>query len=92
MRVVLISYDLIGRDETSDDYKRLIEKIKSYGGWAKIHYSFWALQTSLSTKQLRDELAAYVDKNDRLIVIEAGRNAAWRNLANDVSDWLKNSL
>lgn len=28
MPVVIISYDLIGRDETSDDYKRLIEKIK----------------------------------------------------------------
>lgn len=92
MRVLLISYDLRGRDETSEDYKKLIEKIKSYGGWAKPHYSLWALATTKSVATVRDELLPFIDKNDRLLVIEAGKNAAWFGLPDDVSNWLKQNL
>lgn len=36
MTKYLITYDLVGTDETSDDYKALIQQIKTYSIWGKV--------------------------------------------------------
>jgi hypothetical protein len=93
MATFLVTYDLRGTDETSDDYKRLIEKIKSYSTWARPTYSDWIVVTTKSAAQVRDELWAYMDSNDRLLVAAIGAPAAWNgSIANDVSDWMKTNL
>jgi hypothetical protein len=92
MATYLVSYDLRGTDETSDDYKRLIEKIKSYS-WAKVTYSDWMIVTTKTTTQIRDELWAYMDKNDRLLVATVNAPASWAGtIPEDVSDWMKANL
>jgi hypothetical protein len=64
--------DLIGRDEESEDYERLIAKIKTFGAWANVHHSVFLVETSSTPARVRDTLTPYVDKNDKLFVIEVG--------------------
>ena len=84
----IIMYDLCtpGRN-----YQQLYDAIKSYGIWGKITESTWAIVTTQTSEMVRDFLSNYLDKNDRLMVVLSGKNAAWRNaLAN--TDWLKQNL
>jgi hypothetical protein len=92
MQSILITYDLVGTDETSADYKRLIDHIKNgYSNWAKIALSTWVVRTDQSAKQVRDNCDAYLDANDRLFVAVLTGVAAWRNTI-CTSEWLKNNL
>lgn len=92
MTTFLISYDLRGKDETSEDYKRLIDKIKSYSSWARPTYSDWFIVTEKSAESVRDEVKGFIDSNDRLLVTKASAPGAWVGLPDEVSTWLKNNL
>src|SRR6266511_4370198 len=81
----LVSYDLRGTDESSDDYKRLIEKIKSYATWAHPTYSDWIVVTTKTTVELRDELWTLMDSTDRLLVAKVGAPAAWYGLSDQLT-------
>jgi len=91
MTKYLITYDLVGTDETSKDYDRLIEKIKTYGLWGKVQKSVWVVKSSKSASTIRDGLKAIMDSNDRLFVVELGAEGAWMNSICDKS-WLKEFL
>ena len=92
MGVLLISYDL-GSPEDSDDYKELISKIKSYGGYAKPEYSLWLISTDKQTDTVRDELKQYMDSNDKLLVIRVtGVGWASYNLSSNVTQWMKDHI
>lgn len=86
---VWISYDLIGTDEESEDYKRLIDKIKSLGAAKRVEYSLWVVDTDDSPEEVRDALRDYVDADDKLIVMRRVSGSAWKGLPSDVSKWLK---
>lgn len=75
----LITYDLVGTSETSQDYTRLIEAIQSYGTWGKIQKSVFAVRTGKSAKEIFDHLWAYMDSNDRLFIIEVTGHSRWIN-------------
>jgi 5'-3' exonuclease len=92
MRSILISYDLIGTDETSEDYRRLIDHIKTgYSNWAKVLYSAFVVRTTLTPEQVRDNVEGYIDGGDRVFVCELTGVAAWRN-AMCSNDWLQKHL
>lgn len=84
----IIIYDLCNPGR---DYANLISAIKQYSHWGKISESAWAVVTSNNSVQIRDNLKKYVDKNDKLMVIQSGRNAAW-TLASASDLWLKENL
>jgi hypothetical protein len=86
---VWISYDLIGTDESSEDYQRLIAKIKSLGPAKRIEYSLWVVDTEMKPTEVRDALDDYADADDKLIVMRRVGASAWRGLPKDVGDWLK---
>lgn len=90
-RIYSIQYDLLlapGRD-----YTRLIEAIKSLGTtWAKPLLSCFVIVSSLSATQIRDALIPHVDKNDKLLVMQAGPDWAARNLAPEVAEWFKKQV
>ena len=90
MKTFLISYDL-GVPETSDDYRRLINEIKSYPGWAKPLQSVWFIKTVKGVGEVRTHLQKFIDTNDRLLVMDVTASG-WSsyNLQQDVVDWLKN--
>ncbi|MCF3638611.1 hypothetical protein LXM94_01330 [Rhizobium sp. TRM95111] len=82
-----ISYDL---NSPGQDYEPLIAKIKTLGGWAKIHKSFWYVNSSLTPSQAVDALWPLMDKNDTLYVVDATNNvAAWQNLSDEVSSFIR---
>lgn len=82
-----ISYDL---NDPGQNYDRVIESIKSLGEWAKIHYSYWYVNSELSASQACDAVSAVMDHNDSLYVVDATNNhAAWKNLSDKVSNFIR---
>lgn len=83
----IISYDL----RKSRNYDPLYQALKSYGKWARITESTWAVVTTTSAVEIRDRLRKMMDDDDRLFVIKSGTEAAWRN-SRCKSEWLKENL
>jgi hypothetical protein len=88
MTCYIISYDL--RAPTRN-YEQLYAAIKAYGKWAHINESVWAVVTDTNAVGVRDNLARYLDANDRLFVIKSGLEAAWKN-SMCKNEWLKGNL
>lgn len=92
MNTYLISYDL-RVPETSEDYKKLINHIKSYTSWATPLKSVWFIKTSKSVSQIRDDLNTETDANDGILVIDVtGSNWGTIGISNKVTDWMKVNL
>ena len=87
MATYIISYDL----RKKRNYEALYEAIKSYGTWAKVTESTWAVVTSSSAVEIRDHLSEAIDNDDRLFIIKSGVEAAWRNSICK-NEWLKENL
>lgn len=83
----IINYDL----NKEKNYDELIKAIKSYGNWAKILLSCWAVVTTKSAQEVRDHLLQHMDNDDSIFVVKSGREAAWRNVICD-SKWLQDNL
>lgn len=87
MACYIINYDL----RNQKDYDSLISAVKSYGTWAKILKSCWAIVTTKSAVEVRDHLLSYMDADDGVFVVKSGTEAAWRNVECS-NDWLKEHL
>lgn len=87
-----ISYDL---NSPGQDYDEVIKAIKSLGSWAKIHKSFWYVNSPKTAKEACAIVWAKCDKNDTVYVVDATNNSAtWQNIPPDSSkhirdQWLK---
>lgn len=84
----LISYDLCHADR---NYDLLYMAIKRFPCWAKLTESLWAVVTTASSQEIRDYLLRYIDENDRLIIIQSGKSAAWKNVIAS-TQWCKINL
>lgn len=73
---LIITYDLCGEGK---DYDSLIDAIKNYPLWFRITESFWLIFTSDSCISVRDNLASYMDSDDRLFVALLEGSSAWKN-------------
>lgn len=87
MKCYLISYNL----KSERDYTSLYEAIKSYGVWAHILKSTWAIVTDQSAKEIREYLKNFIDQDDKIFVIKSGGEAAWKDVL-CTNEWLKNNL
>ena len=83
----IISYDMA----EGGSYNDLYEAIKSYGTWAKITESTWAVVTDLKAKEIRNDLEQYFPEGSSLFVVKSGTAAAWRNVQCS-NEWLKKHL
>lgn len=88
MTCYIISYDL----HKQKNYDALYKAIKSYGTWAHILESTWAVVTENSASQVRDHLTSHMDSDDEIFVIKSGREAAWRGPDDKITKWLKTNL
>ncbi len=80
---LFISYDLYSPGQ---DYSSVIEEIKNLGSWAKIHKSYWYVNSRLTAEQAAKRVWAQMDSNDSLIIIDAtGHDAYWYNISDKVS-------
>jgi hypothetical protein len=87
MATYIVSYDL----RKQRNYDALYEAIKSYGTWAHILESLWAIVSSRTTSEVRDHLAKFIDSDDGLFVIKSGKEAAWVGVTCN-NEWLKQNL
>lgn len=89
----LITYDLVGTSETSEDYRCLIDAIKGLGTWAKPQKSVFVVATTrfADAPAVRDHLRRYVDDDDRLAVFGLTGGAGWTTTI-CTSDGLKSAL
>lgn len=83
----VISYDLA----EGGNYDELFNHIKSYGYWAHITESTWAVLSTKTASEIRDEIAEHLSEGSRLIVVESANEAAWRNVICR-NKWLKEHI
>jgi len=84
---LFVSYDL---HQPGQNYDTVIAEIKRHGGWAKIHYSLFYLDSAETAEEVAKAVWAKMDANDRLIVIDAKNNdASWYNLDPNVTTYLQ---
>jgi hypothetical protein len=84
-RVLIVSYDLVNPGR---NYEALIQRIKSYGQWARLGGSAYLILTANTPAQARDYLVQALDQNDKLWVGMAPAPSAWRGLPDDVANWI----
>lgn len=83
-----ISYDLMNPGQ---NYQKAINAVQALGSWAKIHQSFWYVNSTYSARQACDAIAAVLDTNDKVYVVDAtNKEAAWNKLPDDVSKHIIN--
>ena len=83
----IISYDMAGEG----NYDTLINHIKSYGTWAHITESTWAVVSQKSATEIRDEVKKHLNNGSRLIVVKSANVAAWSNVL-CTNKWLKENI
>ena len=77
MNTFAISYDL---NKPGQNYESLFARLVQHGAF-RVQLSQWALATTWTAAQLRDDLMRYIDANDRLLVIQIGNWASFNLLA-----------
>lgn len=73
------------------NYSDLYEAIKSYQTWGKITESVWAIVSNNNPNDIATFLHQFIDRNDRLMIIQSSRNAAWYNAIAE-KEWLQQNL
>jgi len=79
MKPFLISYDL---DKPGQNYDGLIARLKQHGAF-RVLLSQWALASTWTAAQLRDDLKTYIDANDRILVTVIADWASYNLMAGD---------
>ena len=87
MPCYVVSYDL----RKSRDYESLYEAIKSYGSWAHVLESTWAIVTDKTHVEVRDHLLEHIDDDDGIFVVKSGGAGAWHSVLCQ-NKWLKDNL
>ncbi len=88
MKNFLISYDL-SMPESREDYRRLIDYIKTFPNWATPLQSVFFVKSDKGVGQIRDELRRFLDNTDKLLVIEVRNHWGTVNVNTKVTDWMK---
>ncbi len=93
MSCYIITYDLVSGPSESRraDYDAIKELIKSYGTWAKITESCYAIVSEKKASEVRDHIKTVLRSSDRLFVLKSSGIAAWSNVICR-STWLKEKL
>lgn len=82
-----ISYDLHQPDK---NYAAVIAKIKTLGNWAKIHYSYWYVNSSHTAAEACNAVWQAMDSDDSLYVVDATNNSAsWQNISAEASAFIQ---
>lgn len=88
-RVYCISYDLF---RPNQEYEKLQEMIKSLGMWWHQTGSVWFVKTSKNIVDTRDCLRPFLDSNDKLFVMEVGKQWAGSGFSKEEYDWVRTNI
>ena len=89
MTTYALAYDLIN-EKGSHDYEPLWAELKRLKGH-RTQYSLWLLSVNNTAKELHDHFKAYLDKDDRLWVLELTKIHHFSNAMAGTNDWIKNN-
>ena len=88
--VYIVTYDLESPHDTSEDYARVIDGLKSmYNIWCHLEKSVWLVETEQTAAQVRDCIKAFLNTSDILFVAKLSGNWGSFNLGSKRNDWLK---
>jgi hypothetical protein len=88
--VFLITYDLTTPNDTSSDYERVIDKIKTLSSaWCHIEKSVWLVDSALNAQEIRDEIKNCLYQSDILFIARLQGNWASWAFGAERNDWLK---
>lgn len=68
MNNLLIAYDL---NAPGQNYEAVTAVIRSLGGWYKLQYSLFYVQTELTMEEAYDRIRVFMDADDKLMVAYA---------------------
>ncbi|QUY51909.1 hypothetical protein [Psychrobacter pacificensis] len=88
MAALLVTYDL---NSPGQKHAKVLEKIKSFGGWARLSESSYAITTSLTPSQVYSQFENLIDANDTIWIITLKKPYSGFGSKN-IIDWLDNSL
>ena len=87
--VHLVTYDLKAPNDTSNDYERVIDGLKStYGKWCHLEKSVWIISTDQTAAEVRDAIKPLLYSSDVLFVGKLTGNWASFNLGEKRVQWL----
>lgn len=82
-----ISYDLY---QPGQNYDGVIAKIKELGSWAKVHKSFWYVNSAYTAEQAVDHIWPAMDARDTIYVVNSTDNSAsWQGISDEVASHLR---
>ena len=87
MSLYCIGYQLVDR---SGMYATLVGEIETHETWWHCLDSTWIIASPKTADQVKDHLQQYIGLNDKLVVVEIARNAAWVGFDKECSDWPTN--
>ena len=82
----IVTYDLV-KEESSADYKPLIDDLKARGG-QKYQLSSWLVNVDATAAAVYDHYNKMIDNNDKLMVLELTRNHKQGGNFQGTSDWI----
>ena len=85
----LVTYDLV-KEETSEDYKPLIDDLKERGAH-RYQASCWLVNLNNTADEVFDHYKAFLDSNDKLLVSELTWNNKQERNFKGTNDWIKNN-
>ena len=88
MAALLVTYDL---NSPGQKHAKVLEKVKSFGGWARLSESSYAITTSLEPNHVYSQFENLLDSNDCIYIISLKRPYSGRG-AEKVNEWLNSNL
>jgi hypothetical protein len=85
-KMKLVTYDL---NTPGQDYPAIHAAIKSLGDCYKPLESTWLINTNWSTHQIHQWLLNYIDRNDRLLIIDFDPSVVYGWLPTEANAWIQ---
>jgi len=87
MAALLVTYDL----NRELHRPKIVDAVKTYGTWAKLSESSYAIRTELAPGDVYKHLKPMIDENDNIYIIKLSKPYFGFG-PKDVNEWLENNL
>lgn len=88
MAALLITYDL---NTPGQEHDKILDKIKTFNGWARLSESSYAVSTSLAPNQVYSQFESLLDSNDHIWIVSLKKPYSGFG-SKKVIDWLDANL
>jgi len=88
MKIYQITYDL----RQQRNYQPLYQRIEAISSWCHALESTWIVASEQTATQIRDHLLLLIEADDGLLVTRLSGEAAWYEINNEATRWLKQNM